>query len=179
MQVLRPLVFVGSSSEGRDVADAIQLNLDRDCEVVVWDQGVFGLSQGTLEALVETAEQFDVAILVVTPDDLIESRGTSQQAPRDNVLIEIGLFVGTLGREQTFVVFERNANVKLPSDLAGVTLAGFQRPVAGPAAGRSRRMLCADQTVDRQTWRPHKGQTARWIAGTLFCTSTPRRGSRG
>jgi hypothetical protein len=81
---------------------------------------------------VEKADQFDFAVLVVAPDDLIQSRGTSQQAPRDNVLIEIGLFVGILDRERTFVVFERDGKIKLPTDLAGVTLAGYQRPVAGP-----------------------------------------------
>jgi hypothetical protein len=122
----RPSVFIGSSTEGHEVAAAIQVNLDRACEVVLWSQGVFGLSEGTLETLVDKAEDFDFAILALTPDDMVRSRGKTQQIPRDNVLLELGLFIGVLGRKRTFIVFDRTANIKLPSDMAGVTLAGYQ-----------------------------------------------------
>src|ERR1700728_1783581 len=71
----RPSVFIGSSSEGREIAEALQANMDSKWEAVVWSQGVVGLSGGTLETLVEKAELFDFAILALTPDDLIESRG--------------------------------------------------------------------------------------------------------
>ena len=121
-----PLVFIGSSSEGHRIAEAIQANLEHDSDAVIWSQGVFGLSGGTLESLVEVADGFDFAVLVVTADDIVTSRGQEQQAPRDNVLLEIGLFIGALGRARTFVVFDSGADIKLPSDLAGVTLAGFQ-----------------------------------------------------
>jgi Predicted nucleotide-binding protein containing TIR-like domain len=122
----RPSVFVGSSSEGLPVAEAIQVNLDRACEVAIWSQGVFGLSDGTLETLVEKAHDFDFAILVLTPDDMTHSRNKTQQTPRDNVLLELGLFIGILGQKRTFVTYDRTTDLKLPSDLAGVTHAGFQ-----------------------------------------------------
>src|SRR5438105_1165493 len=99
----RPSVFIGSSSEGLAFAKAIQLNLDRACEVAIWSQGVFGLSGGTLETLVDKAGEYDFAILVVTPDDMTQSRGKSQQSPRDNVLLEVGLFIGTIGRKRTLI----------------------------------------------------------------------------
>jgi hypothetical protein len=127
----RPSVFVGSSAEGLPIAEAIQLNLDRACEVVIWSQGVFGLSGGTLETLVEKAADFDFAVLVVTPDDMTQSRGKLQQSPRDNVLLELGLFIGVLGRKRSFVVYDRSADIKLPSDLAGVTHAGYQPHSSG------------------------------------------------
>ena len=122
----RPSVFIGSSSEKHRIAEAIQANLERDCDSVVWSQGVFGLGQGTLESLVEVADSFDFAVLVVTAEDMLTSRGEEQEAPRDNVLFEIGLFIGVLGRRRTFVVVDTARQIKLPSDLAGVTLAGFQ-----------------------------------------------------
>lgn len=121
-----PAVFIGSSSEGLSIAEAIQQNLNRDCDSTIWHQGLFGLSRGTLETLVERAGDFDFAILVLTPDDMIESRGKSNQSPRDNVLLEIGLFIGTLGRERTFIVYDQKADIKMPSDLAGVSLAGYR-----------------------------------------------------
>ena len=127
----RPTIFIGSSSEGLRIAKAIQVLLDQICEVTIWSQGVFGLSEGTLESLVSAAEQFDFAILVLTPDDLVESRGRADTAPRDNVLFELGLFMGTLGRQRTFVVYDRTAQIKLPSDLAGVTSATFEPHSSG------------------------------------------------
>jgi formylglycine-generating enzyme required for sulfatase activity len=129
----RPLVFVGSSTEGLPVAKAIQVALDYVCEVRLWTQGVFGLSQGTLEALVSGAPQFDFAILVLTPDDLVESRGTEGPAARDNVLFELGLFMGVLGRRRTFIVFDRTVSLRLPSDLAGVTCATYAPHESSPS----------------------------------------------
>jgi hypothetical protein len=134
----RPSVFIGSSSEGHGIAEAIQLNLDRACEVVIWSQGIFGLGGGTLETLVDKADEFDFAILVVTPDDMTRSRGKDQASPRDNVLLELGLFIGKIGRNRTFIVFDRTAKIKMPSDLAGVTLADYQPHSSGnlqPALG--------------------------------------------
>jgi hypothetical protein len=127
----RASVFIGSSAEGLRIAKAIQVNLDRACEVVIWSQGVFGLSEGTLETLVNRAGEFDFAILVVTPDDMTHSRGKTQQSPRDNVLLELGLFVGTIGRKRTFAVYDRAADIKMPSDLAGATLASFEPHSSG------------------------------------------------
>jgi len=127
----RPSLFIGSSSEGLGIAKELQVLLDDPCEVVLWSQGVFGLSQGTLESLVAALDQFDFAVLVLTPDDLVTSRDAAKQAPRDNVLFELGLFMGGLGRDRTFLVYNRKASLKLPSDLAGVTAATFEPHVSG------------------------------------------------
>jgi hypothetical protein len=124
-------MFIGSSKEGLPVAEAIQLNLDHDCEVTIWSQGVFGLSEGTLETLVEKLCVFDFAALVLTPDDVVDSQGHVGPAPRDNVLLELGMFIGALGRERTFIVYDRQARLKLPSDLAGVTSATYQKHMTG------------------------------------------------
>lgn len=117
----RPTVFIGSSTEGLKVARTIQVLLDHTCEVTIWSQGIFGLGEGSLESLVKSLDLFDFAILVLTPDDLIETRGNIKQAARDNVLLELGLFIGALGRDRSFAVYDRHAKLHLPSDLAGVT----------------------------------------------------------
>jgi hypothetical protein len=129
-----PSLFIGSSSEGERIAKAIQMNLDGVCEVVIWSQGVFGLGEGTLEALVDKAPEFDFALLVLTPDAMSEDRGQRQQSPRDNVLLELGLFIGVLGRKRTMVVVDRAANMKLPSDLVGITVAGYREHRSGNLA---------------------------------------------
>jgi hypothetical protein len=127
----RPAVFVGSSTEGSPIAEALQVLLDRECEVELWSQGVFGLTQGNLESLVLALERFDFAVLVLTPDDLLIRRGAHQPVARDNVVFELGLFVGGLGRERTFMLYDRTAAPDLPSDLAGVTAATFEPHSSG------------------------------------------------
>ncbi len=121
----RPAVFVGSSSEGLRIAQEVQICLDSVCEVELWTQGVFGLTQGTLESLVMALPRFDFAILVLTVDDLTISRGMGKATPRDNVLFELGLFIGSLGRDRTFMIYDRADSPALPSDVAGIAAATF------------------------------------------------------
>ncbi len=62
-------VFVGSSSQGIEVARAIQAHLtDEATEVELWNETVFPLGFGTLESLVKALNGFDFAVLVMTPD---------------------------------------------------------------------------------------------------------------
>jgi hypothetical protein len=128
---VRPSVFVGSSSEGLRIAQAVQVLLDQVCEVEIWSQGVFGLTQGTLESLVLAIERFDFVVLVLTADDLTIARGVERPVARDNVLFELGLFVGGLGRDRTFMLYDRTRRPELPSDLAGVTAATFEPHSSG------------------------------------------------
>lgn len=121
-----PRVFIGSSTEGRDVARALQLNLQGVCESTCWDQGIFKLSATTIEGLVSEMAGFDFAVLVMSPDDVVQVRGSESSSARDNVLVEAGLAIGLLGRDRTFIVFQDGADIKIPSDLAGVTLAGWR-----------------------------------------------------
>jgi Predicted nucleotide-binding protein containing TIR-like domain len=121
---MKPKIFIGSSREGLDIARAVELLLTPDAEVTLWNEGVFGLNYGTLESLVNKLSYFDFSILVLTPDDVTHSRGAEQNSPRDNVLLELGLFLGHLGRDRTFIVLDPDA-VKIPTDLAGVTLATY------------------------------------------------------
>jgi predicted nucleotide-binding protein len=118
-----PKVFIGCSVEGLAPAKIIQLNLSHSAKTEIWSQGVFGLSSGTLESLTNKANDYDYAILVLTPDDIVVKRGETQMSARDNVLFELGLFMGALGRHKTFIVAEET--VKLPSDLAGITPATY------------------------------------------------------
>jgi predicted nucleotide-binding protein len=121
----KPRIFVGSSTEGLPVAEALQVGLEYDAEVTIWSQGVFGLSSGTLETLVSTAQGFDFAVLVLTPDDLVATRGEEKPIARDNVIFELGLFMGSFGRHRTFIVHPRVDNMHLPTDLAGITTATY------------------------------------------------------
>jgi len=127
----KPSVFVGSSAEGVPVAEAVQIALDHTCDVQLWNQGVFGVGQVTLESLVAAANQNDFAILILTPDDVKTSRGSSSPAPRDNVIFELGLCAGILGIGRTFFIYDRSLSLDLPSDLLGVTPATYEPHESG------------------------------------------------
>jgi hypothetical protein len=145
----KPSVFIGSSSEGLRVAKKIQSQLADVAEVERWDEGVFALSSGALESLLQALNRFDFAVFVLNRDDLTVSRGRRQHAPRDNVLIELGLFMGRLGRERTFLVCCKDDKIKIPSDLAGITFATYAKPsdktkltsAVGPACTRIRDVI--------------------------------------
>lgn len=131
----RPIVFLGCSSEGLEDARSIEYLLKDAAQIVMWNHGqdIFSLSLGTLEALMDSLDQFDFAILVLTPDDLILSRNVANRAPRYNVIFELGLFMGRLGRKRTFIVCNEDVQKGLPSDLLGITVATYK---AGPSASR-------------------------------------------
>lgn len=122
----RPRMFVGSSSEGLHVANEIQKLLQPEIEVDVWNQGAtFGLGTATLEALEQAVLAYDFAVFVFSPDDELQSRGKVKPVARDNVVFELGLFIGKLSRRQAFIVQSTKDSVALPSDLAGITTAQY------------------------------------------------------
>lgn len=120
-----PKLFIGSSGTNIRVAQVLGNNLKDVAEVTVWKEGVFGMNYGFLETLVRELENYDFAAFILAPDDVTTSKDQTRPAPRDNVLFESGLFMGVLGRERVFLVYDATQDIKIPSDLAGVTLATY------------------------------------------------------
>jgi len=118
---MKPKIFIGSSVEGLNVAYALQQNLTHDAESTVWDQGVFELSNTTIESLNQILDFVDFAIFVFSPDDVTVMRGAVSPSIRDNVLFELGLFIGKLGRKRVFYIVPDGTDVHIPTDLVGVT----------------------------------------------------------
>ena len=145
----KPALFVGSSSEGLEFARAVRALLDEDAEVTLWKEGLFDVGSTFIDSLIKALPRFDFAALILTGDDLLTSREVTTLGPRDNVLFELGLFMGRLGRERTFVVRARSDQIKIPSDLAGLTTATYDWPRAdhnhqaavGPACDSIRKMI--------------------------------------
>ncbi len=117
-----PVVFIGSSVEGLEIAECLQAKLEHfDAEVCIWKDGVFQASSTAIEDLELQVRSSDFAVLVVTEDDEVKSRGNTSAAPRDNVIFEMGMFVGALGRNRVFALKKRGIPIKLPTDLVGIT----------------------------------------------------------
>jgi predicted nucleotide-binding protein len=118
----RPVVFIGSSAERRHIAFEIRDGLTHEHMLPkVWTDDLFRPSATSIENLERELEASDFAVLLVTPDDLVVSRESEKAAPRDNVVWEHGFFTGGLGRKRVFIVKPRGVDLKLPSDLLGVT----------------------------------------------------------
>ena len=125
----RPVVFVCSSVESLGVAEQIRVGLDHHpSDVRVWTDNVFGPMKHTMEDLERELASADFAVAVINGDDVVTSRKKRAAAPRDNVVFELGLFMGQLGRQRTFIVMPRNIDLKLPSDLIGLTPLSFTPP---------------------------------------------------
>lgn len=155
----RPTIFIGSSTEGLNVANAIHQNLDHFAEVTIWTQDVFKLSSSIITTLVNSLNNFDFAIFVFSPDDITNLRGTNFTTVRDNVIFETGLFAGKLGIERVFFLKPRNQNdLRLPTDLLGV-VAGEYDPnrmdknlvaATGPFCNQVKNQISAIKNSDEQ-----------------------------
>ena len=126
-----PKLFIGSSAEGSAVAHYLQDVLEgrKVCEVTVWDQGVFEPGSYALEKLLEVAGKNDFAVLIASPDDTTVSRGDTTPSARDNVILELGLFIGALGRDRAYLL--ATGDVKLPTDTFGLTRLKYQERADG------------------------------------------------
>ena len=128
----QPVMFIGSSSEGLAVADSLHKSIGRGRVIPrLWTEGVFAASSTTIESLVSLAHSVDFAALVLTADDVVESRSKTKPSPRDNVVFELGLMVGALGRDRVFILEPSTVNLRIPSDLLGVTFLRYKKRGSG------------------------------------------------
>lgn len=121
-----PRLFIASSAEGLPVAEAVNIKLENVARVKQWDNA-FDLSSITIDTLVARAEGTDFAVFIFHKDDEATIRGESYNIVRDNVILELGLFIGALGRPNCFVLVPNSVGDKfrLPSDLSGVTVTTY------------------------------------------------------
>ena len=129
-------VFVISSVEALPVARAIENAFAHDPFLTfVWSNGVFRVTNYTLESLERELEQSDFAVAVAHPDDTTNIRDEDWPTPRDNVIFELSFFMGRLGRQRAILMEPQGAKVKLPSDLAGITSIRYRFEKGQNAAG--------------------------------------------
>jgi hypoxanthine phosphoribosyltransferase len=123
----KPKVFVGSSKEQLAIANEIQrkLELDNEAEVTIWTDNIFDLSTSTLEALEKALKSVHFGVFILAPDDRFKIRGKNYAGPRDNVIFELGLFAGKLGYRRTFILQPKGQDLRLPTDLLGITTADY------------------------------------------------------
>jgi predicted nucleotide-binding protein len=119
----KPKLFIISTVESLNIARDVKSQLDYDdIEVSIWNETtVYNGGDYTLEALERAVQESDFGLAILQDDDITISRGIEQRAPRDNVIFELGLFMGLLTRRRTFIALPRGVEQKLASDLRGLT----------------------------------------------------------
>jgi len=143
----KPRVFIGSSTEGLPIAEAVFAQLSRDLTPTLWTHQLFLPGQYPLEVLERELSRHAFALLVASPDDEMVKRGSPSPAMRDNLLLEFGLFAGALGRRRTFFVCPSSPRIELPSDLLGVITATYDGARVG---GKSDERAAAVQVPCQQ-----------------------------
>jgi predicted nucleotide-binding protein len=98
-------IFIASSRESLDLVHEIEVWLEEQGhESVPWDKpGLFMPGEQTFKTLMEISRNVDAAVFVFSADDKVWYRGDTVPQPRDNILIEYGLFGGALGPSKAII----------------------------------------------------------------------------
>lgn len=163
----KPRIFIASAVESLDVADAVNVSLDHDAEVTVWKYG-FEISSDNISSLLDRARASDFAVFIFTADDASSIRQQKKLVVRDNVLFELGLFVGSIGKDRCFIVKPRNADLHIPTDLLGLTPADYE-------ANRSDNNLAAAVNAPCTLIRERVASLGMLTSEVHIATSPPHR----
>jgi hypothetical protein len=161
-----PRLFIASSSGASVFAEGIQLNLQHIAEAVPWTQLMLPLSSNLIEALEKEIRQSDFAVFIFTGDDSGKIGDREYELVRDNVLIELGISVGSLGRDRTFIVVAKSYGntLRIPSDLLGLTYANFDPAAYTVAKGNEKTVMgIAGSTIKNSILR--LGRRPQYVVG--------------
>jgi hypothetical protein len=130
-------------------------------------------------AMVIGVQLFDAAGV---PDDAVTMRGKLFSAPRDNVVYELGLFSGALGRERCFFVTPEGTDIHLPTDLLGMTAGWYEtgrrdgnlQAAVGPFCTKVRNKI-REMTLGVDFLSPERNAQLHtgWQTFTCRCTAQP------
>jgi len=109
-------IFIISSSEGLEYAEAMKKLLNErfkqkgsDYSAETWsDEGKLPLTNTIIEGLEKTftdlSKNDGYVIAMMTPDDSVTIKGILTYIPRDNVIFELGMAFGKLGRSHSIII---------------------------------------------------------------------------
>ena len=101
-----------------------------DLEPIILDQQASG-RQTIIEKLEEYSQEVGYAIVLATPDD--EGKSKSEDAyksrVRQNVVLELGMFLAKLGREKVAILLKEDKEFEKPSDIHGLIYIPFDKKV--------------------------------------------------
>jgi predicted nucleotide-binding protein len=105
---------------GHDVATKLEVArfLEKiGCNPIILEEQIDSGAKTIYEKFTENAQKAAYAIVLLTPDDMMANVNSANRA-RQNVILELGFFIGTLGAGK--VCLAKKGNVDIPSDISGV-----------------------------------------------------------
>lgn len=141
-----PTIFLGSSVEGLPVARVLGDGLKHAKSIPkLWSTpGLFSPGGVKFDALLKEVRKSDFAVFVFGPNDKTIQKGPDTPSQRDNVILELGLFMASLDRSRVFIVKEQSSDIKIPADLSGVTFINY---IAAPGQTTSAFIAPACQVI--------------------------------
>lgn len=126
MTDLKPKIFIGSSTAGVPIAEKVKANLLAIGDCFIWNEpNVWEPNRSTFENLLRMVSYFDFGVFIATADDLTLTNDNIIVEPRDNVILEMALFCGAMGRDKSFLLVEDG--IKLPTDFNGIYMPRFKK----------------------------------------------------
>lgn len=90
--------------------------------IILHEQTNEGLT--IIEKIEKHSQKTSFAIILVSPDDMgCKSKlfpKNAKNRARQNVILEMGYFLGKLGREKVFVLYKESNDFEMPSDMLGI-----------------------------------------------------------
>jgi len=101
-----------------------------DLEPIILDQQA-SAGQTIIEKLEEYTADVGYAIVLATPDDegKAKTEVASKSRVRQNVVLELGMFLAKLGRERVAILLKEAPDFERPSDIQGLIYIPFQNKV--------------------------------------------------
>ena len=101
-----------------------------DLEPIILDQQI-SAGQTIIEKLEEYSKEVQYAIVLATPDDEGKSLSetTNKKRVRQNVVLELGMFLSKLGRDKVAILLKEDRDFEKPSDIQGLVYIPFSNKV--------------------------------------------------
>jgi len=119
-----PRIYIGSSSEAEKIDRHVRSIIENlGGEAISW-RDISKPGDNMVDVLIDLASSIDGALLIATPDDPTVYRSMDRMSPRDNIILELGIFISQLGKHRTgivHVVSPSQSSASLPSNLHGLT----------------------------------------------------------
>ena len=127
---MKPTLFIGSSTDRLPIAYGLKQILTDCADVTVWNEAPeFVMGESILNGLIKVGEVYDFALLVFGQDDSTMMGGVKIPTVRDNVIFELGLFMGHMGTGRAFWLSPKGSKAPhLSSDLDGIIHLAFDEP---------------------------------------------------
>lgn len=120
-----------------------------DLEPIILDQQA-SAGQTIIEKLEEYIADVGYAIVLATPDDegKAKSESVTKSRVRQNVVLELGMFLAKLGRERVAILLKEATDFERPSDVQGLIYIPFQNKVDEVSLNLIRELSRQGYTID-------------------------------